>query len=251
MLFTKNRRHSYSLLILFALVMLLTPILTGFALANNQVQNEKTHQCSACDKKEMVDFAKDKFGIKAEILSDSLTEKYIKTVEKSIAFKNQEFTFSDNVKAVQVKPLDIIQLFGPTKNNDNTVISAFLDGATGKVISVTTMTWDGLKDDSNVNTVKYLENGNTEKYNNSWEELKIKSIEKEQKLKNYMSNGGSRVAATGTDDFIMVAIDWEYWACQFASVTACGLGCLVFVEIPPLMATCDLMCQQIWSANLC
>jgi len=251
MVFKKKSRYSLTLATILALVILLTPILTGFALANTKVQNEDKSLCSACVKKEMIDFAKEKFGVTAEVLSDSNTKKHINIVENSVAFNNQEFAFGDKVKAIHVKPQDIIQVFGPAKGSDNAVISAFLDGVTGKVLSVTTLTWNGLEDSSDIVTHKYLENGKKTTYSNTWKDLKTKKAEKEQRLMDYMSNGGNQLAAAGQDDIQLLAIDWEYWACQFSSVVACGLGCLVFAWNPPLMAFCELMCQQIWSANLC
>jgi hypothetical protein len=248
MFIKKKTGYSLTIVTILALVLLLTPILTGFALANTQVQNEVNSTCSACANKELVDFAKAKFGISANVLPDDIAQGYINTVKISSAFINQQLAFGDKVKAIRVNPQDIVQVYGLARGSDNTVIAAFLDAITGKLISVTTLTWDGLGDNNNVITTKHHQNGEKTVYNNTWKELKVNKANKIQKLKDYMSQNGGLVASTDPE---LVAIDWQYWCCQFASVVACGSGCLVFVEIPPLMATCDLMCQQIWSANLC
>jgi hypothetical protein len=48
-----------------------------------------------------------------------------------------------------------------------------------------------------------------------------------------------------------MGIDWAYWVCQFSGKTSCLLGCLVFVEAPPVMTACNWACGYFWSQNVC
>jgi len=48
-----------------------------------------------------------------------------------------------------------------------------------------------------------------------------------------------------------MGIDWAYWVCQFSGKVSCLMGCLVFVEAPPVMTACNWACGYFWGANIC
>ncbi len=184
-----NRKTGYSITVamILALVLLLTPILSGFALANIQTKNEDNHTCSACADKEILEYGKAKFGISADVLTEDIAQGYINTVLNSSTFKTEKLAFGDKVVAIRVKPLNIVQVYGLASSSKNTIIAGFLNANTGDLISVTTLIWDGLEDNNKVVTTKYLPNGKKIVYNNTMKELKLQKAKKDQKIKEYMS----------------------------------------------------------------
>ena len=244
-MFNIKNKYSIAISTIIVLALLLTPIYTGYAIANTQIKSTINSTCSACTDKAILDFAKEKFNISANVLPDNIAQNYIKTVENS-----SKLVFGDKVAAISVKPQDTIMVYGLAENSDNMVIGAFINAITGKLISTTTLIWDGFDDNNKVVTTNYLPNGQKTVYNNTWKELKLEKAEKTQKLKDYMSNNGTLVASI---DFApeLVAVDWEYWCCVFSGEIACASGCLVFAGVPPLYNLCTYMCTKIWSSNLC
>ena len=76
-MFNLKTKYSIAISTIIVLALLLTPIYTGYAIANTQVKSTINSTCSACTDKAILDYGKAKFNINANVLPDNIAQKYI------------------------------------------------------------------------------------------------------------------------------------------------------------------------------
>lgn len=252
---SKYKKSSSTLCVLLALVMFLSPLVSGYGLAyaltkiNTDINNMT---CKSCIDQEIYTFSKDNLGISINLLNEEEAQDYINIITNSKTFKNEGFLPGDNIIAVHAMPLDIIQITTNINNASNESVDAFIDAKTGDIISIVHLVWKGFDKNDVITLTKYLENGYKEVSVYNWKQIYKEGNEFRAQLKDFISQGKDKELSKKSTDMQIQGIgDWYSWVCAFTGATACGVGCMVFAANPDRYQTCVSMCSIIWGAGLC
>lgn len=232
---------------LLTVIMLGTPAMAGFAAANmsdlvsdNTTSIEKINQdCESCANPKVVEYAKQNFGLSAEVITGENEHDYLSLFKSIDGFSNLKEELSV-VRVVKVKPINYVYISGAFKEADDTLLYAVINGNTNEIMMLNTVKYDGgdsvfVKEFSNEGTIK----------ESSIPLAEIAQVNEahNKEIDAFMNKYDS--------EFELTAINWEKWCCKFAGLVACNLGCAVFVELPPVMRFCSVMCQELWGAGVC
>lgn len=233
--------------IILGVVFLATPGTIGFAAAasslfskNVVLSAEKFAQgCPSCKNdinSKAVEYAKN-MGLSTELVAGDEAQRYLGLFQ-SQGLSNLGEKLSV-YKVAKVKPNNYVYVSGAFKEPMNdTILYAAINGNTDEVLMLKTVKYDG---GDSVSVKDFLNNGAITSV--SFKEINKSNEHLKQSLDEFMKKNDPGSVTT--------LIDWYSWCCSFAGILACGTGCAVFFEFPPLYVACDSMCNYFWSTGLC
>ncbi|EJW19766.1 hypothetical protein M5X17_13335 [Paenibacillus alvei] len=170
-------------------------------------------------------------------------EKHIKNNETFRTFTSKQHVNIENtqeIKVIQTEKKGLINYtFSIPTSNKNTEIS----GKTNEQGKIEEMQYVKLEDvnidDSENIKFRIID------LQDKTSEISLKEL---TSLKIEVAN---KFGLINDDEMSTADVNWKKLACSLTGSLACPTACLVFVELPPVMAACNIGCKGAWQAGLC
>lgn len=237
---------------LLTVIMLGTPAMTGYAAVNvsglvpdNTTSVEKINQdCKSCTSPKVVEYAKQNFGLSAEVITGEKEHDYLSLFKSIEGFNNLKEKLSV-VRVVKVKPINYVYISGAFKETNDTLLYAVVNGNSNEILMLNTIKYDG---SDSVFVKEFSNEGTIKESSISLAEIAQAKEEHNKEIDAFMDKYDSK--------FELSAINWEYWCCTFAGIIACRAGCAVFVGVNPILGVsvysiCTTMCDVMWGGGIC
>lgn len=214
-------------------------------LANVAVASETT----TCPE-EIVNFAQNELGMSVTVLEKNEMEKYLALLHRYKDTKIRKNMLADNVRVMRVEPQKTIYITGTFKNDNNKAIYAVINGKTNEIqrIAITTLSETG-----QIRILTYNSDGFIEEVITTEEEINQQIELTKKEMLDFIDqyNSGTINPPGEVSALISIPTDWEYWVCKFGGSLACTMGCVIFIELPPVMLTCKWACSYFWGKGVC